>query len=266
MVWGNARKFRLARIGQAAAKVVAWKMCQCTLNPCHLTAKSRGICAFLKSIASNTAAKPSIAPFRCQEDPLVSSIMKATKQALERGSKYKEALRTQKTASSSSKWKPPKIPLTTPVGVEDMTLQDMMKKEKLSYADAVTVYLAFQDSLKKSSKKPSKTEKANTNSSGESAAPAEADEPQPKRKKTKAEADKKSGKQPQPRKPVRNPESSPQPRKPVRNPERSPQPRKPIRNPESSPRLKLQWTLWTLARATLWLRKPKLLKPRLPHH
>ena len=196
MVWGNARKFRLARIGQAAAKVVAWKMCQCTLNPCHLTAKSRGICAFLKSIASNTAAKPSIAPFRCQEDPLVSSIMKATKQALERGSKYKEALRTQKTASSSSKWKPPKIPLTTPVGVEDMTLQDMMKKEKLSYADAVTVYLAFQDSLKKSSKKPSKTEKANTNSSGESAAPAEADEPQPKRKKTKAEADKKSGKQP----------------------------------------------------------------------
>ena len=82
MVWGNARKFRLARIGQAAAKVVAWKMCQCTLNPCHLTAKSRGICAFLKSIASNTPAKPSIAPFRGQEDPLVSSIMKATKQAL----------------------------------------------------------------------------------------------------------------------------------------------------------------------------------------
>ncbi|CAE7412943.1 unnamed protein product [Symbiodinium sp. CCMP2592] len=80
-----------------------------------------------------------------------------------------------------------------------MTLGDMMKKEKLSYPDAITVLLAFRESVaKKSSKKPSKTEKANTNSSaGESAAPAEADEPQPKRKKTKAEeADKKSGKQP----------------------------------------------------------------------
>ncbi|CAE7770667.1 unnamed protein product [Symbiodinium sp. CCMP2592] len=127
--------------------------------------------------------------------------MKATKQALDRGLKYKEALRDHKTAapSSSSKWRPPSIPLTTPVGVADMTLGDMMKKEKLSYPDAVTVFLAFNESLaKKPSKKPKKAEKANTNSSaGESAAPAEADEPQPKRKKTKAEeADKKSGKQP----------------------------------------------------------------------
>ena len=126
----------------------------------------------------------------------MTSIMKSTKQALDRGLKYKQAVRDQRNASSSSKWKPPSIPLTTPVGVEDMTLQDMMKKEKLSYADAVTVYLALQESLKKPSKKP-KSGKAATNSSCESAAPAETEEAQPKRKKTKAEeVDKKSGKQP----------------------------------------------------------------------
>ena len=121
--------------------------------------------------------------------------MKSTKEALARGLKFKQAVKDLKNASSSSKWKPPSIPLTTPVGIADMTLDDMMKKEKLSYADAVTVYLAFQESLKKPSKKPSKSQDANTNSSGESAAPAE--EAEPKRKKNKAEeVDKKSGKQP----------------------------------------------------------------------
>ena len=55
---GQAKKFRLAGVSHSAPKVVAWKMCQCTLYPYHLTVKMRGICAFLKSTESNTAAKP----------------------------------------------------------------------------------------------------------------------------------------------------------------------------------------------------------------
>ncbi|CAE7294668.1 unnamed protein product [Symbiodinium sp. CCMP2592] len=93
--------------------------------------------------------------------------MKSTKEALDRGLKFKQAVRDSKNASSSSKWKPPSIPLTTPVGVADMTLRDLMKKEKLSYADAVTVYLSFQQSLKQPSKKPKKTHKAEEESQQE---------------------------------------------------------------------------------------------------
>ena len=103
-------------------------MCQCTLYPHHLTVKTRGICAFLKSTESNTA-EAILALSSGQEDPVV---MKSTKEALARGLKFKQAVKDLKNASSSSKWRPPSIPLTTPVGIADMTLDDMMKKEKLS--------------------------------------------------------------------------------------------------------------------------------------
>ena len=97
---------------------------------------------------------------------------KGTKAALDRGVKLKEVLKEQKNASHSSKWKPPVLALSTPVGVGDLTLGSLMKQEKLEYPDAVAVYLAFQDTQKSSSrskKKPSTTETDDTKTACSSA-------------------------------------------------------------------------------------------------
>ena len=102
---------------------------------------------------------------------------KSTKEALERGVKFKKVLKEQKGASKPSKWKPPTIPLSTPVGVGGMTLESLMKQEKLDYADAVCVYLAYQDSLKSSgrTKKPAApdTEKLEDTQSAGNSVPSE---------------------------------------------------------------------------------------------
>ncbi|CAE7751229.1 unnamed protein product [Symbiodinium sp. CCMP2592] len=86
-------------------------------------------------------------------------VYKSTKEALDRGVKLKKVVKEQKTASKSSKWRAPDLPLSTPLGVGGLTLGSLMKQEKLEYPDAVAVYLAFQDTQKSSSpstKKPSK--------------------------------------------------------------------------------------------------------------
>ena len=100
---------------------------------------------------------------------------KSTKEALDRGMQLKKAVKEQKNASKGSKWKPPVLALSTPVGVGGLTLQSLMEQEGLDYADAVAVYLAFQDSSKSSPgsrKKPSKetpTETQDTHVAGSSA-------------------------------------------------------------------------------------------------
>ncbi|OLQ08757.1 hypothetical protein AK812_SmicGene7744 [Symbiodinium microadriaticum] len=102
---------------------------------------------------------------------------KSTKEALERGVKFKKVLKEQKGASKPSKWKPPTISLSTPVGVGGLTLGSLMKQEKLDYADAVCVYLAYQDSLKSSgrTKKPAApdTEKPEDTQSAGNSVPSE---------------------------------------------------------------------------------------------
>ena len=64
------------------------------------------------------------------------------------GKKLKAAVKKQKadTSSQSSKPDTPKIPLETLVGCGQLTLGELMKQDKLSYHDAVMVYLAFKDS------------------------------------------------------------------------------------------------------------------------
>ncbi|CAE7369215.1 unnamed protein product, partial [Symbiodinium sp. CCMP2456] len=69
-------------------------------------------------------------------------------EALLRGKKLKECVKLQKQDTSSKPSKPSTkdVPLDTEIGCGNLTLQMLMKQEKLSYHDAVAVFRAFEDS------------------------------------------------------------------------------------------------------------------------
>ena len=87
---------------------------------------------------------------------------KGTAQALKRGVQFKAALADVKNnvTPKPAKWKAPSIPLKTQVGVGGLTIKSLMDDEKITYEEAVQVYLAFQDSQRSpaSSKKSMGTE------------------------------------------------------------------------------------------------------------
>ncbi|CAE7298093.1 unnamed protein product, partial [Symbiodinium sp. KB8] len=95
---------------------------------------------------------------------------KGTRDALKNGVQLRAALADvkNKVSTKPAKWKPPSIPLNTEVGVGGLTLKTLMASEKLTYEEAVTVYLAFQET-KRTSKpsSPASTKGAEPESPGE---------------------------------------------------------------------------------------------------
>ena len=147
---------------------------ECTVKAQHLTGKIRDFRDFSDfRIVPHSASLPCF--FWLKPSPKVDFARfpcemgkKETKEALERGVKLTTAVKDVKAGptSKASKWRPPDIPLTTDVGGVGLTLGGLMKKEELTYADAVRVYLAYQDSLQKKSPKSSSSSRGSTASKG----------------------------------------------------------------------------------------------------
>lgn len=88
-------------------------------------------------------------------------------------------------SSKPAKWKPPSIPLNTEVGVGGLTIKALMDSEKLTYEEAVTVYLAFQETKRTS--KPSSPASSKTSKGTEPAeSPAEKNQVTPKARPSRA--------------------------------------------------------------------------------
>ena len=77
--------------------------------------------------------------------------VKELKEVLAKGKVFNDVLKDHKTGGAcryKGKSKAPDIPLDTNLGVGDLTLEALMKREGISYKEAVSVYLAFEDALK----------------------------------------------------------------------------------------------------------------------
>ena len=116
---------------------------------------SRDFCAFLISSKCNASAcvrNSCLSLLSVRSSILLLFAMvnpqKGTAQALKRGVQFKAALSDVKNNVSPkpAKWKAPSIPLKTQVGVGGLTIKTLMDSEKITYEEAVQVYLAFQES------------------------------------------------------------------------------------------------------------------------
>ena len=152
---------------------------------------------------------------------------KGTRDALKNGVQLRAALADVKNNVSSkpAKWKPPSIPLNTEVGVGGLTIKALMDSEKLTYEEAVTVYLAFQETKRTS--KPSSPASSKTSKGTEPAeSPAEKNQVTPKARPSRA---KQASEEPPKSKRGRSGEKPPKPRQPSqpqsRSEEKPPKPR-----------------------------------------